>query len=93
MKTVLDFLKMKTQGQKISMVTCYDYTSARIVSAPMRVFTGARVRASAGADTTIAPTSRGAATRSNSSVDLAPSARSSPVRVSLLKPIRSTLTE
>lgn len=27
------FLNKKTQGQKISMITCYDYTSAQIVSA------------------------------------------------------------
>lgn len=33
MKTVLDFQKMKAQGRKISMVTCYDSTSARIVAA------------------------------------------------------------
>lgn len=33
MKTVLDFHKMREQGRKISMVTCYDYTSARIVQA------------------------------------------------------------
>lgn len=33
MKTVLDFHKMKSSGEKISMVTCYDYTSARIVAA------------------------------------------------------------
>lgn len=33
MKSVLDFHKMKTQGKKISMVTCYDYTSAKIVNA------------------------------------------------------------
>jgi 3-methyl-2-oxobutanoate hydroxymethyltransferase len=33
MKTVLDFQKMKAQGKRISMVTCYDYTSAKIVSA------------------------------------------------------------
>jgi 3-methyl-2-oxobutanoate hydroxymethyltransferase len=32
MKTVLDFQKLKHQGQKISMVTCYDYTSARILN-------------------------------------------------------------
>ncbi len=29
---VLDFSKKKQMGQKISMVTCYDYTSARILS-------------------------------------------------------------
>lgn len=33
MKSVLDFRKMKSQGNRISMVTCYDYTSARIVGA------------------------------------------------------------
>lgn len=33
MKTVLDFHKMKSDGKRISMVTCYDYTSARIVGA------------------------------------------------------------
>lgn len=32
LKTVLDFQKMKEQGQPISMVTCYDYTSAKIVN-------------------------------------------------------------
>jgi len=32
MKSVLDFRKMKSQGQRLSMVTCYDYTSARIVA-------------------------------------------------------------
>src|SRR5215468_9831867 len=29
---VLDFQKMKDEGRKISMVTCYDYTSARVVA-------------------------------------------------------------
>lgn len=33
MKSVLDFQKMKQQGTKISMITCYDYTSARIAAA------------------------------------------------------------
>lgn len=33
MKTVLDFQKMKAKGENISMVTCYDSTSARIVAA------------------------------------------------------------
>jgi 3-methyl-2-oxobutanoate hydroxymethyltransferase len=33
MKSVLDFGKMKSQNQKISMVTCYDYSSAKIVGA------------------------------------------------------------
>lgn len=33
MKSVLDFQKMRTHGQKISMVTCYDYTSAKMVAA------------------------------------------------------------
>lgn len=33
MKSVLDFQKNKEQGQRISMVTCYDYTSAKIVGA------------------------------------------------------------
>jgi 3-methyl-2-oxobutanoate hydroxymethyltransferase len=33
MKSVLDFQKMKTKGERISMVTCYDYTSARMVAA------------------------------------------------------------
>ncbi len=32
MKNVLEFQKMKEQGRKISMVTCYDFTSARIVA-------------------------------------------------------------
>lgn len=31
MKTVIDFKKMKELGQKISMVTCYDYTSAKLI--------------------------------------------------------------
>src|SRR6185503_12256471 len=30
---VLDFQKMKDEGRKISMVTCYDYSSARVVAA------------------------------------------------------------
>jgi 3-methyl-2-oxobutanoate hydroxymethyltransferase len=30
---VLDFQKMKNEGRKISMVTCYDYSSARAVAA------------------------------------------------------------
>jgi hypothetical protein len=29
---VLDFQKMKNEGRKISMVTCYDYSSARAVA-------------------------------------------------------------
>lgn len=29
---VLDFQKMKDEGRKISMVTCYDYTSAKILA-------------------------------------------------------------
>lgn len=33
MKSVLDFQKMKDGREPISMVTCYDYTSARIVNA------------------------------------------------------------
>lgn len=33
MKSVLDFQKKKSLNQKISMVTCYDYTSAKIVTA------------------------------------------------------------
>lgn len=33
MKSVLDFQKMKAEGHRISMVTCYDATSAKIVSA------------------------------------------------------------
>lgn len=33
MKTVLEFQKMKKEGRAISMVTCYDYTSARLLSA------------------------------------------------------------
>ena len=33
MKSVLDFQKMKNEGLRISMITCYDYTSARIVAA------------------------------------------------------------
>jgi 3-methyl-2-oxobutanoate hydroxymethyltransferase len=32
MKTILDFPKAKRSSKKISMVTCYDYTSARIVA-------------------------------------------------------------
>ena len=32
MKTVLDFQKKKNAGQKISMVTCYDYTFAKIIA-------------------------------------------------------------
>lgn len=32
MKSILDFAKMKEEGRKISMITCYDYTSARIVN-------------------------------------------------------------
>ncbi|RYZ63976.1 MAG: 3-methyl-2-oxobutanoate hydroxymethyltransferase, partial [Proteobacteria bacterium] len=31
MKSVLDFPKAKSKNELISMVTCYDYTSARIV--------------------------------------------------------------
>src|SRR6201989_2674198 len=30
---VLEFQKMKNEGHKISMVTCYDYSSARAVAA------------------------------------------------------------
>jgi ketopantoate hydroxymethyltransferase len=30
---VLEFQKMKDEGRKISMVTCYDYSSARAVAA------------------------------------------------------------
>lgn len=33
MKSVLDFHKAKQQNSRISMVTCYDYTSARVVAA------------------------------------------------------------
>jgi len=33
MKSVLEFQKMKSDGKRISIVTCYDYTSARIVNA------------------------------------------------------------
>lgn len=33
MKTILDFQEKKTKNQKISMITCYDYTFARIVAA------------------------------------------------------------
>lgn len=33
MKSVLDFAKWKEQGQKISMVTCYDSTFAKILNA------------------------------------------------------------
>lgn len=33
MKSVLDFQKMKLKNQRISMVTCYDSTSAKIVNA------------------------------------------------------------
>ena len=29
---VLDYQKMKDEGRKISMVTCYDYSSARAVA-------------------------------------------------------------
>jgi 3-methyl-2-oxobutanoate hydroxymethyltransferase len=31
MKGILDFQKRKSRGEKISMVTCYDYTSARLI--------------------------------------------------------------
>jgi 3-methyl-2-oxobutanoate hydroxymethyltransferase len=31
-KSILDFQKKKDAGEKISMITCYDYTSARIVN-------------------------------------------------------------
>ncbi|RYZ71379.1 MAG: 3-methyl-2-oxobutanoate hydroxymethyltransferase, partial [Proteobacteria bacterium] len=31
MVTILDFQDKKTKGQKVSMVTCYDYTFARIL--------------------------------------------------------------
>jgi ketopantoate hydroxymethyltransferase len=30
--SVLDFRNMKDEGRKISMVTCYDYSSARAVA-------------------------------------------------------------
>ena len=33
MKSILDFQKMKEQNHKITMVTCYDFTSARMVAA------------------------------------------------------------
>lgn len=33
MKTILDFHDKKVKSQKISMITCYDYTSARIAAA------------------------------------------------------------
>ncbi len=33
MKTVHGFHKMKTDGRRISMITCYDYTCARIINA------------------------------------------------------------
>ncbi len=33
MKTISDFQTARDEGRKISMVTCYDYTSARIVAA------------------------------------------------------------
>lgn len=29
---IFDFIKMKQQGEKITMVTCYDYTSARLLT-------------------------------------------------------------
>jgi ketopantoate hydroxymethyltransferase len=29
---ILDFQKMKNEGRKISMVTCYDYSSGRVVA-------------------------------------------------------------
>lgn len=32
MKTILDFQAKKTAGEKISMITCYDYSFARIVN-------------------------------------------------------------
>lgn len=32
MKTILDFQKKKTTGQKITMVTCYDYSFAKLVA-------------------------------------------------------------
>lgn len=31
MRTVLDFSKMKNRNEKISMITCYDYSSAKLV--------------------------------------------------------------
>ena len=31
-RSVLDFVKMKAQGEKITMLTCYDYTSARLLA-------------------------------------------------------------
>ena len=33
MRSILDFRKMKAEGRKISIITCYDYTSARIAAA------------------------------------------------------------
>ena len=33
---VLDFQKMKDSGRKISMVTCYDYSTARAVDTQCR---------------------------------------------------------
>ena len=32
MKTIQGLLKLKNQDEKISMVTCYDFTSAKIVN-------------------------------------------------------------
>ena len=32
-RTVADFLKMKQEGKKISMITCYDYTTAKLLEA------------------------------------------------------------
>jgi 3-methyl-2-oxobutanoate hydroxymethyltransferase len=32
MRSICDFLKMKKAGEKITMITCYDYTSAAIVA-------------------------------------------------------------
>ena len=32
MKTIQGIMKLKNRGEKISMVTCYDFTSAKIVN-------------------------------------------------------------
>lgn len=59
MKSIQDFQKMKQQNEKISMVTCYDFTSARIVAASNAdcVLVGDSVAMTMhGYDTTIAAT-------------------------------------
>ena len=36
MKTILDFQKYKNKNQKISLVTCYDYSFAKILNASIK---------------------------------------------------------